>query len=186
MSRISCRALSVLVTTVSLAALTAASAQAKVLHVSGQQTTITPSAQATTFLAQHNVTVSPLGAATLAAGSVTLPISGGFVTTPKLNGVVRHHGGIEFANATRSLSLRNFVLARVGRRMVLSAKAGGKRLIVARVTKLTRTISGKQGVITGELKLSAAGARGLNRLFGHHVVSAGADLGSLKSTVTVG
>jgi hypothetical protein len=185
MSRVFRSTLSALAAVLSLVALTAASAQAKVLHVTGQQTTITPSAQATKFFATQNVSMTPLGTATIANASLTLPISGGFVTTPKLNGVLRHKGGIKFTDGTRSLSLRGFVLARVAGRTFLSAKAAGKRLIVARVTKLTTTVSGKQAVITGELKLSAAAARGINRLFGHHVVKAGAEIGSLTSTVSV-
>ncbi len=186
MPRVFGRTLSVLATALSLIALTAVSAQAKKLHVAGQQTTITPSAQVTKFLAAQNITASALGTATIANASLTLPISGGFVTTPALNGVLRHTGGVKFTHGARSVALRGFVLARIAGRTFLSAKAGGARLIVARVTKLTKTISGKQGVITGELKLSAAAARRINRLIGHHVASAGLDIGSLTSTVTVG
>lgn len=185
MSQVSRRSSSVLATALSLIALTAASAQAKVLHVTGQQATITPSAQVTQFLATYNVSVSALGAATIANGAVTLPISRGFVTTPKLDGLLALKGGIKFANATRSLVLRGFVVARIGHATFVTAKAGGKRMVVARLAKLTKTISGKQALITGELKLSAVAARRLNRLFGHHVVRGGADLGSVTSTVTV-
>jgi hypothetical protein len=46
-------------------------------------------------------------------------------------------------------------------------------------------ISGKTGTITGELNLSAAAARAINTFAGHHVVAAGADLGSFTSSVTV-
>lgn len=185
MFRVSRRNLSVLAIALSLTGLTAASAQAKVLHVTGQQATVTPSAQATAFMAKYHVSVTPLGAATIANGSATLPIAGGFVTTPKFHGVLRLKGGVRFTSGTRSLTLRAFVVVRLGHRTVLTAKAGGKRRVVARVTGLTTTITGKQAVITGELKLSAAAARGLNRLFGVHVVNAGADVGSVTSTVTV-
>lgn len=186
MHRVFHRPLTILVTAVTVIGLSAASAQAKVLHVTGLQTTITPSAQATQFLSQHHVTVSALGAATITNGSLTLPISRGFVTTPKLNGLVIHKGGVKFTSGTHSVALRGFVLARAAHRTVLSASVGAKRFIVARVTNLTNSVTGKTAVVTGELRLSAEAARKINRRFGQHVVSAGADIGSLMSTVTVG
>jgi guanyl-specific ribonuclease Sa len=77
------------------------------IHVTGQQTTITPSAQATAFLSAHSIKVSALGKATLGTnGSLTLPITHGFVTTPRHNGVLYHDGGAEFGNGTRSICLR--------------------------------------------------------------------------------
>jgi hypothetical protein len=179
------RTLSILTVVLSLSALLAAGAQAKPRHITGQQTTITPSAQATQFLTNHHVTVSPLGAATIANGALTLPISGGFVTTPRLRALVLHRGGVKFSVAKRSFALRAFVLSRVGHRTVLSATVDTRRLIVARVTGLTQTIVGKQAMITGELKLSAQAAHKINRRFGKHLVSAGADIGSLASIVTV-
>lgn len=77
------------------------------------------------------------------------------------------------------------MLVRESDHTVLTAKVGKVRLIVARVVKLTQTITATQATITGTLKLSAA-ARGINSLFGHHVVGAGANIGTLTSTITYG
>jgi hypothetical protein len=189
------RMLPLLATVVAVAGVASASAEAAKthvkqttrIHVTGQQTTITPSAQATAFLSAHSIKVSALGKATLGTnGSLTLPITHGFVTTPRHNGVLYHDGGAEFGNGTRSISLRAFVLVRESDHTVLTAKVGKVRLIVARVVKLTQTITAKQATITGTLKLSAAAARGINSLFGHHVVGAGANIGTLTSTITYG
>ena len=131
------------------------------------------------------MTISALGAATIANGAVRLPISGGIVGPKGHNGVLLHKGGVKFTSGAHLLSVRGFVLTRIDNRTLLSAIAGGKRLVLARVTKVSETTTGTQTVITGELSLSAAAARAINHLLGQNVVSAGVDLGSLKSTVTV-
>ena len=61
-----------------------------------------------------------------------------------------------------------------------------RRLDVAHATGAHITVSDRAGTIAGELKLSAAAARAINRLGGHRLVAPGADLGSFTSTVTVG
>jgi hypothetical protein len=143
------------------------------------------SSKASGALAQHSITVSALGPATLSGGSLTLPIVGGSVRTPSLTGRIVHKGGVKFTGGTRSVTLSDFVLVRGAQTTVLAARTGGKELIVARVTQLTRTTSSGQTVVTGDLKLSAAASRDINRFFGKHVVNAGVDIGTLKSTVTV-
>jgi hypothetical protein len=185
MSRITRRAFTVLATTASLAAFVSASAQAKVFHVTGQQTKITPSAQVVTFLTAHSITVTPVAPATASGGSLTLPISGGFVVTPHVTGTLRHEGGIEFSKGSHTLVLRHFVL-RVGRhRGFLTARTGHRTFTLAKLVGITRSVSGKSGTLSGELKLSRAAAEVINHRFGKHLVSKGTDLGSLTSTVTV-
>ena len=70
--------------TLALAAIPAL-AQAKLLQVTGQNSTITPSSAVTNFLAAHNVHISAVGPATISGGSLTLPVVGGTMKTPKLN-----------------------------------------------------------------------------------------------------
>ncbi len=179
------RMLPLLATAMSVAGIAATSAQAAVVHVTGKSTTITPSAQAAQFLTAHHITVSALGKATVTGGSLTLPISHGYVTTPRHNGVLYHDGGIKFSSGKRSVALRSFVLVRKADQTVLTAKVNGARLIVARVVKLKEVVAGTQVTVTGTLKLSVAGARGINHLFGHHLVAAGATIGTLSSTITL-
>jgi hypothetical protein len=185
MSRISRSTLSVVAATVSLFAVTTASAQAKVFHVAGTQTTITPTSQVTQFLSSHHVTVSAIGPATISGGNVTLPISGGFVVKSAKGGVLRHAGGLQFTVGSRSLALTHFVLVNHGPHGRLLARVGRHRITVARLINATRTVSGKSGTLTGELTLSAAAAHKINRRLGKHIVSAGTELGTLTSSVTV-
>jgi hypothetical protein len=180
--------LPVLATVVSVVSVTAAPAMAakQVKHkVTGQQTTITPSAGAVKFLTTNHITVSTLGAATLTNGSVTFPITGGFVKTPSLDGTLVHSGGVKFSNGTRSVSLQSIVAYRLGHNTFVTGRADGRLMIIARVTGAKVSITGKTATATGELKLSAGVAQRINHVFGKHVVSAGADLGSAKSTITV-
>jgi hypothetical protein len=183
---ISRRTLSALAVTVALLAVAAGTAQAKVFHVTGTKTTITPSAQVTKFLSARHITVTALGPATISSGSVTLPVSGGFVTKSTKAGLLRHAGGVQFSKGSRKLALRHIVLVANAHRGILTAVVVGHRMIVAHLIDITHTVSGKSGTLSGELTLSSAAAHRINRLFGKHLVSAGADLGSLTSSVTVG
>ena len=163
----------------------AAAAQAKRYHVTGQQTVVTPSTQFTQFLSTHGITVTAIGRASIANGALTLPIVRGSVALTSKRGILIHRGGIQFATATRTITLRHFVVTRTFGRAVVSARVGLRRLPLARVSSPTLTISGKTATASGELRLTAVAAREINHLFGTHVVSAGADLGSATSTITV-
>jgi len=188
MTRFTRRMLPVLVTAVSVVGVTAAPALAakQTKHkVTGVSSVLTPSAAGLKFLTDHHITVSALGAASLANGSLTLPISGGVVKTPSLDGTLVQKGGVKFTLGKRSVSLRGIVAHRIGKVAFVTAFANGHELIVARVAKATVSITGKSAVATGELKLSAEAARLLNRAFGKHVAGAGVDIGSFKSIVTV-
>jgi hypothetical protein len=155
-------------------------------HVTGEQTTITPSSAATQFLTAHGVTVTAVGAATSAGGAFTLPITGGHVVVPADRGVIIHKGGLQFSIATRKLTLRHFVLSKVGKDAVLSAFAAGRPLRLARLANPVISTDGSTTTLTGELKLTPAAAHAINRLLGAHTLAAGADLGALASTITVG
>src|ERR1700758_3989887 len=110
MSRISRSTLSGLAATVSLMGVTSAVAQAKVFHVTGTKTTVTPTSQVIQFLGKHHVTVSAIGPASISGSTVTLPITGGFVTKSTNGGLLRHAGGLKFSAGSRSVSVTHFVL----------------------------------------------------------------------------
>jgi hypothetical protein len=185
MSRVSRSTLLVLAATVSLMAVTSAAAQAKVFHVTGTQTTITPTSQVAGFLASHQVTVSAIGPATISGGAVTLPIAGGFVTKSTNGGLLRHTGGLKFTVGSRSVAVTHFVLIAHKVHGRLLAWVGGRRITVARLINASRTVSGKTGTLTGELTLSAAAAHKINKRLGKHIVTGGTELGALSSSVTV-
>jgi hypothetical protein len=179
------RILALVSMTLAVAAVPAVSAQARVRPVTGEHSTITPSSGVTSFLAAHHVAVSAVGRATISGGSLTLPIVGGAVNPSRRTGTLIMAGGLRLTRNGRSVTLRAFVATRFGSRNAVSAKVGQTRFTVARATGAHVVISGGTGTITGELNLSAVAARAINRLAGHQVVAAGADLGSFTSTVTV-
>ena len=79
----------------------ATGAQAKVVELTGT-TTVTPSAEATQFLANNGVTVAPTGKATAEDGSFVFPIAAGFGNTRTYNGLLAHKGGLKFTKGERS------------------------------------------------------------------------------------
>jgi hypothetical protein len=164
----------------------AASAQAKPLHITGKQTTITPSSQVTQFVTKHGITVRAIGPATLSGGTLTLPIDGGRAAASGKRGVVRHAGGVEFSKGSRHVALRHFVLFGNIDHPRLAVAVRRHRFVLARILSDTHSTSGNTTTLSGELTLTAKGARKINRRLGRDVAKAGLDLGSLTSTITVG
>jgi hypothetical protein len=118
--------LSVLVASAALLLVGVAGAQAKVLELTGT-TTFTPSAEATQFLANHGVTVAPVGPATAGDGNFVFPIVAGFGNPRTFNGLLAHSGGIEFTKGERSAVVRRFVAVRFRGHAVLLAQVPGLR-----------------------------------------------------------
>ncbi len=166
-------------------ALVASSAQAKVVKVTGDEATIAPSSQLTTFLSDHGVAVEATGAATLdAGGNLTLPIVGGRINTKNLHGVLVTKGGVKFSKGGASLRLHRLVAVNRGKGAFLSAKVGERRVRIARLTDRKADLA--SGTAEADLRLSGKAARRINHVAGEHIVSAGALLGHVTATVTTG
>jgi len=110
-----------LLAVVALLAFGAAAAQAKVVKITGKQTTITPSAATKQFLQNQGITVSAINGATLADGTVTLAITGGRVHSKTLNGFIRHKGGLKFTKGNRSATLGQFIVVKTKRGIGVTA-----------------------------------------------------------------
>lgn len=119
-------AVAALAAAVALMLVGAGGAQAKLVRLTGS-TTITPSAQATQFLADHGVTVAPVGDATAENGAFVFPIVAGFGNTKTFNGLLAHSGGLKFTKGDRSAVVRRFVAVRAGRVAVVLAQIPGLR-----------------------------------------------------------
>jgi hypothetical protein len=102
----------------------AASAEAKLVKVTGS-TTVTPSAQAVQFLDSHGVSVEPVGPATAGYGTFTFPVVAGFGDSDTYNGVLVHSGGLRFSKGSRSGVVRRFVAVRAGDTALLLAQVPG-------------------------------------------------------------
>lgn len=179
------RALTVFGSSAAVIAAGAASAQAKPFHITGKQTAITPSSQVAQVLANSGVSVTAIGPATLANGTLTLPIDGGRASRNGERGVVRHAGGVEFSKGKRHIALRHIVLVGNINHPRLTAGVAGRRIVLARLTNATHSTSGNTVTLSGELLVSARAARAIDKRIGRNMVSPGADLGSLSSTITV-
>jgi hypothetical protein len=57
-------------------------------------------------------------------------------------------------------------------------------IVLARLTNLSKSVSGGTATLSADLTLSGQAAQLINRVARDHVVSAGAPLGSAVSTVT--
>jgi hypothetical protein len=109
-----------------LLAVGAAGAQAKMVELAGQ-TSVTTSAQAQQFLADKGVAVSAVEPAALEGGMVTLPLRFGFGNPKNYTGVLVHEGGLRFSKGERSVVVRDFIAVRGKHGAVLFAKIAGLR-----------------------------------------------------------
>jgi hypothetical protein len=119
--------LPVLVASAALLLVAAGGAQAKVVELTGT-TTITPSAEATQFLADNGVTVAPTGKATAEGEGYVFPIAAGFGNPKTFNGLLAHKGGLRFSKGERSAVVQRFVAVRLrGAGAVLLGQLPGLR-----------------------------------------------------------
>ena len=118
-------ALLALVGALALMAVGATAAQAKLVKLTGSST-VTPSQQATDFLANNGVAVEPTGPATFANGAFTFPVVKGFGNTKTYEGVLAHAGGLRFSKDDRSAVMRRLVAVRAADTSVLLAQLPGR------------------------------------------------------------
>ncbi len=195
MKMMTSRALAALALSASVGAAGATAASAHVfppvqpkqqIKVVSGSATIAPSSPTAAFLAKNGITVTPLGRATTANGTVTFPVIGGMRTDRKLSGVLRLRGGLKLTEGTRSLAIRNLTVVRLGSRTTLRATIGDVVVKLARLTGVKLTASGsKTDTATGQIRITATAARAINRLAKAHLVKAGYDLGSFTATLTL-
>jgi len=188
MLKVSRRLLTVLATALVVGGL-ASAAQADVLHVNGERTAITPSAQAIQFLSAYNVAVTPTGPASTANGSLIFPITRGEVTTAPKDGKVFHTGGVRFAVRDHSFWFRDFVLVRKHDRAYFLARLNDRKgwVLYAWVDDFAVVPgSGNEATVTGRLFLSGEAAQAFNRLVGSNVVAPGTDAGTFTSILRFG
>lgn len=162
-------------------------------RVIGGHTTITASPDITklvAFLRAQGTTVTAIGPATLADGSLTMPMVGGSMSVPSMHGVMDAAGGLQFKKGDRVLHVAQYILSHQGGDAALSALVFGRRvskrrIVIARMVAPVVNMSGNTGTMTCGLELTAAWAHIINQLLDKHVLSAGADLGDISATVQV-
>jgi hypothetical protein len=171
-----------LVALLALAAVTAGVAQAKKaapVKVVGESTTFTLSPAVLQKLDALQVKLSVVAPATrTGAGTATFPVTNFRGNARKLRGVVRHAGGLRLTRGERSVTLRDVVVVSNGRRGYATAKLGQRRIRVFRLTNPTRDVQGAKVTLSVKLRLTAQGARFVNRRLASAHLKAGRVLGT--------
>jgi hypothetical protein len=99
----------------------------------------------------------------------------------RLRGVIRHEGGLTLTRRERTVSLRDVVIVANGRRGYATARVGQRRVRVFRLTSPKRSVDGDRVTLTVDLRLTAHGARWLNR----RLPTAGFERGLLLGSATL-
>ncbi len=157
--------------------------QAKTERIVGGHATVTPSARITTFLRSRGITVTPIGAMKVGDGSLTMPMVGGKMRVPSMQGTMNTGGGLEYTNGSKKVVVHGYRLTHIGHIAKLTAVVNGHRILIATMASPKTHMSGKTGTMSGGLRISAAWAHLINRLVGKHVVHAREDLGDLTATM---
>jgi hypothetical protein len=139
-------------------------AQATYNPLSSGATKITLDKSFLALLKQNGVKLSGKDGATLKAGRVTFPVSGGKFDPRTSNGFIEHAGALFFQVGHRQVRLTSLQLKTTQRHAPFSAKFGGGQLKVASTSKLTVTREGfADKVKVATLKLSSKVATRLNK-----------------------
>jgi hypothetical protein len=185
------RRLAALLALVALAALalTATAVQAKpkaAAKVVGVSTTFTLAPAVKDRIDSLGITLGVVAPATQSApASATFPITKLRGPVHKLRGVIRHSGGLTLTRGERTVSLSDVVIVANGRRGYATAKVGQRRIAVFRLTGPKRTVVGSDISLTVDLRLTAQGAKWLNRRLPAADFKRGLLLGSATVTGTL-
>ncbi|HTP19719.1 MAG TPA: hypothetical protein VMJ65_08955 [Solirubrobacteraceae bacterium] len=161
----------------------AAPALAKSEKVVSGHATVRASIQIASFLRSRGITVSPIGPAKISAGAMTMPMVGGTVSVPTMNGTMNAQGGLEYRNGNKIVRVRSYVLSHKAGNATLTAIVNGHRIVIATMSSPNVHMSGKHATMSGGLHISAAWAKLINHLVGLHVVHAGETIGQLSMKV---
>jgi hypothetical protein len=176
----------VLIAALALAA-TAAHAKPKAApKVIGESTTFTLTPAVMDRIDALGITLGVVAPATQSGpGSATFPITKVRGPVHRLRGVVRHAGALTLTRGERTVSLHTIVIAVNGRRGFATAKVGQRRVRVFRLTGPKRSVDGDKVRLTVDLRLTAQGARWLNRRLPAAELRPGLLLGSATLTGTL-
>jgi hypothetical protein len=154
----------------------AAAHESKALHVRGGTTTLTLDGGTAVAMAAAGFSI---GATAPGSGSSTMryPITRGSVST-SFAGTLSAAGGMRVRGNGRQAVVSGFVVATNGRSGTLSASgAGSGRFVLLNLSISSVRRSGARIAATGSARLSAAGARALNRALHTRLFSAGLRIG---------
>jgi hypothetical protein len=163
------------------ALLAAAPAAQAAVDLSGGTTRLTLDRGTAKALGSLGVKVAPTGAATAQGRHVRFPISGGSIDPASAAGTIRHRGGLRLSAGGSRIVLRDYVV-RVGKRITLSARVGGNRVTILKLTGKPRVSRSGFGTNVDGLtaRLNRTAARALNATFGVKAFKRGVVLGKVR------
>ena len=163
-----------------VAALALAPAASADVDLTGGATTLKLSRGTAAALDSLGVSVAPTGRARAGSAGVRFPITGGRIDPATAAGAIRHAGGLRFSAGGKSLTLRSPRVA-VGRRIMLSARVGGRRVHLLQLTGARVSRSGFNTNVSGlRARLTQKAASALNATFGVRAFKKGLRLGTAR------
>jgi hypothetical protein len=174
--------------------------------VTGGTSQLTLSDSVLSALSAHHLTVTPLAPATASAGTFTLPVSHGRLNTANRHGRIDTTGGLSISNGTETIGLRHLTTVstghgvsvfavtrgpirhrcrRIGRHQLRMRCVTTYRVRTARIATVSGlTVTGTTA--SGTLALTPVAARLVNDLAGATIATAGAPIGTVTMTPTLG
>lgn len=174
--------------------------------ITGGSTQLTLNSAATQALSANHITLTALAPATGSGDTFTFPVRGGWVNPTNYNAVVRHEGGLSLSNGTRTVVVRQLTIISHQDKAALYGLVRGHRserchrvtrhhhsgrcvvverwrkVKLARITEVSHSGTTAQGNVL----LTEASARLINKLAGSRVAKAGEQIGTGSTTVQLG
>jgi hypothetical protein len=161
-------------------ALALAPAASADVDLTGGATTLKLDRKTAAALQGLGVSVAPTGRARAGKAGVRFPITGGRIDPATAAGTIRHAGGLRFAAGGKSLTLRSPRVS-VGRQIRLSARVGGQRVHLLKLTGARVSRSGFNTNVSGlRARLTQKAAAALNATFGVTAFEPGLRLGTAR------
>ena len=174
-----------LVLSLSLGAVSFASAKQDTFDVTSGKTVLSPDVDTFEALSSYGVTATVIEGAKENAKGVVFPITSGEVTAPGPTGTIEHKGGLEFTNSSTGVEmpLRNFVVKLGKSKGKLFVTLADGQFRFATLDLSNASVSGSQGadlkIKNVDATLAKPGAEVLSDLAGTRV-DKGTALGTVK------
>jgi hypothetical protein len=166
------------------AMLATAPAASAAVSLDDGQTRLTLNKGTAAALTHLGVKVSPTGPARAAGRHVRFPVTGGSIDPATAAGTINHRGGLRLKAGNVKVKLDNYRV-KVGSKITLSARLGGERVTILKLTgapKVTRDGFGTK--VSGlTAKLNKTAARALNGAFGVTAFKKGLPLGKVRTSL---
>ncbi len=155
--------------------------------LAGESTSVTLKEGVVKFLTNAGVSVAPISPARAKGRTISFPVTGGNLDLGTGEVLARHSGGLRVSAGGVKIPLRSFAFGgKVGKRIILTGKAGGARLPLFSLDTKTAKVNraGFGAKVTGiQVALTGKAAAALNQAFGVNLLSGGLVVGSSRTVL---